>query len=265
MIFFKILLALIAAYVLLALVAFFFADTIAFPAPKPSYEMDKSRNYFHIPMPSGEKISVLWFENPNAKQTILYSHGNGEDLGEIRPFLEHLQSAGFNVMAYDYPGYGQSEGKAGADKVYPCAETVWNFLVQEKRIDPSDIAVWGYSMGSSAATWLAAEKNPRALILVGGFASALHALLPVNIFPWEMLNNERLLKNVTCPVMIVHGKKDLVVPFRNAKRLYAAANEPKKLFTIDQAGHFDIPDYAPQVFYTGILDFIRTLNFPGSE
>lgn len=258
----KIFLLILGAYALLCLFAYLFADRIAFPAPKPSYSFDPKRGYVMLKTSDGENICALWLENPKAENTILYSHGNGEDIGEIRPFLEVLRQSGFNVLAYDYCGYGQSGGRPGAAKVYPSAEAAWNHLVIDRKISPSNIAVWGYSMGSSAATWLAASKNPRALVIVGGFASAFHAVLPANILPWEMLNNERLIKGAACPVMIIHGTKDRVVPFRNAKRLISAANEPKRLYEIENAGHYNIPELAEKIFYEGTKAFVETLKFP---
>ena len=262
---FKITACAAAFYAAICLFAYFFADRIAFPAPRPSYAFRPDEGFVFLDTAEGDRICALGLENPVAKHTILYSHGNGEDLGEIRPRLEEIRDMGFSVLAYDYLGYGQSGGKMGAAKVYPCAEAAWKFLTEEKRISPENIAVWGYSMGSAASTWLAAEKKPRALVLVGGFASAIRAVLPVNILPWDMLDNERAIGNAECPAMILHGTKDRVVPFRNAKRLEAAAKGPKKLFAIRGAGHYDVAESAPGLYYGGIKGFIETLQFPEGE
>lgn len=249
-------------YFILIIAAYFLADKIAFPTPKPSYEL--SEKYRMIDAPNGGKICTVFLKNPNAKYTVLFSHGNGEDLGEIAPKLENLYNLGFSVFAYDYFGYGQSSLKSSAKNIEICAETAWRHLVKTESVPVENIIVFGYSMGSAPSAYLASKHNPRALILMGGFASAFQTQLPLNIFPWEMLNNAQKIRNLRCPILIFHGTKDAIVRYHNAEILYESAPCPKYLISIKDAGHYNIPSSAPEAFYRGIKNFANTLD-PNAE
>lgn len=261
MIFLKIFFILGAAYLSILFIAYFFADKIAFPAPKASYSFSFSKDLVSFQTASGEKLCGLWLPNEDAQYTILYSHGNGEDLGEIADTLYKLKAQGFSVLGYDYCGYGQSEGAPSSAMIPLCADAAWDFLAKEKNIASENIVIYGYSMGSAASSYLAANKNPRALVLLCGFAKAICAILPVDVLPWDFLNNEKFISQIKCPVLIVHGNKDVVVNVRNAKRLHAAANSKKYMAIVDGAGHYNIPKLAPKIYYHGIRDFINSLEF----
>lgn len=254
----KIAIGLISFYLLLNLIAYFFANKIAFPAPKASYTL--SKNYTLIDAPNGGKICTVFLKNPNAKYTIFFSHGNGEDLGEIAPKLENLYKLGFSVFAYDYFGYGQSTLKSSAQNIEISAQTAWQYLTQTKNISESDIVVFGYSMGSAPSTYLAQNYKPRTLILMGGFASAFQTQIPKNIFMWDMLNNAQKIKSVTCPILIFHGTKDGIVRYHNGKILYENAPKNTYFVSIKGAGHYNIPSLAPDAFFDGVKNFVNTLD-----
>ncbi len=258
--------ALAAVYLLAYLVLRAMGERIAFPAPRASYVFKPDEGFVWLKAAGGVRLAALWLPCAEAQYTLLYSHGNGEDLGEIRPRLEEFCKRGFNVLAYEYPGYGRSEGRPSVDGLYAAADAAWEYLTWEKGVLPNDIAVMGYSMGGAAACHLASTYRPRALILMGAFATALHAIVPKNIFPWvRMLDNERRIARAHCPVYMLHGTRDRVVPFRNGKRLYAAAGQPKYFARVRGAGHYSIPDKAPDRYWDGITHFIRTLQAEDSD
>ena len=109
-------LLLLALYFGLFLFAYFLSDSMIF-LPHPSSYKD-STEILKITTASGKKISAVYLPNPAAKFTLLVSHGNAEDLGDDRYWLDNLRHAGFNVFAYDYEGYGTSEGRATEKSVY---------------------------------------------------------------------------------------------------------------------------------------------------
>ena len=255
-----------AVYVLLYAIVRIFGERIAFPAPKARYAFDASGGYVWLDTPEKIRLAGIWLPFEGADYTLLYSHGNGEDIGEIRERLESFRKLGFNVFCYDYPGYGRSEGKPSESGLYMAAESAWNYLTLQRGIAPKNIAVLGYSMGSAAACYLASKHEVRALVVVGGFATALHAVLPRNIFPWvHMLDNEHRIGQVKCPVYLLHGTCDRIVPFRNGKRLYAAAKQPKYFARVHGAGHYSIPEKAPDRYWEGIARFVRTLEAEDSD
>ena len=109
-------LLLCALYFGLVLVGFFLSDSMIF-LPHPSSYND-SADILKITTAGGKKISALYLPNPSAEFTLLVSHGNAEDLGDDRYWLDGLRHAGFSVFAYDYEGYGTSEGKPSEKACY---------------------------------------------------------------------------------------------------------------------------------------------------
>jgi abhydrolase domain-containing protein 17 len=95
-------------YAGVCLYALFFADSKIFLPPPTSYQPSAELRQF---ISHGTPLTALYLPNPKAQYTILYNHGNAEDLGQIRPVLEDIRRSGFSVYAYDYRGYGTSAGK----------------------------------------------------------------------------------------------------------------------------------------------------------
>ncbi|MBR4597744.1 MAG: alpha/beta hydrolase [Opitutales bacterium] len=250
----------VLAYAALSLFAYLFADKIAFPAPKPSYNLKTDPRLKMLPTPLGAEICSIFLKNPEAQYTIIFSHGNGEDLIEIMPKLEHLHNLGFSVFAYDYFGYGQSGLKSSAKNIEACAQAAMEYLINEEKIPAKNIAIFGYSMGSAPSSFLAKKYNPRCLVLMCGFASAFQTQTPKNLLPWDMLNNAQKLKDVHCPVLIFHGTRDCIIRHFNSEILFESANAPKFFASIKGAGHYDVPNLAPEAFYLGVKNFINTLD-----
>jgi fermentation-respiration switch protein FrsA (DUF1100 family) len=170
----------------------------------------------------------------------LFSHGNAEDLGDDLEFLEGLQRAGFAVLAWDYRGYGASQGSSSEKTLYPDEQAVYDYLVRELKTPPERILVLGRSLGSVVAVDLAARQPVAGLILEGGLASGQRVLFPFPLFPFDRFRNLEKMGRVRCPVLIIHGTVDGVVPFRNGEALFRAAHEPKRHWWVENAGHNDL-------------------------
>ena len=108
-VFFIILISIALAYAALLVFARLFAEKIIFPAPSASYS--DSGDILHIPLPGGGEIAAVWIPSKGSDLCAIYSHGNGEDIGEIRPILSEYARRGISAFACDYPGYGLSTGK----------------------------------------------------------------------------------------------------------------------------------------------------------
>ncbi|MGE9268658.1 MAG: alpha/beta hydrolase, partial [Verrucomicrobiales bacterium] len=113
--------SLASIYLLLAAFAYFFADLIIFQPPPPSYGEDLNQLRF-IPDGRGGRIALIYDPPSPGQPTLLWSHGNAEDLGNIQPILNTLEDLGYGLLAYDYPGYGLSDGKPSEESVYRAAE-----------------------------------------------------------------------------------------------------------------------------------------------
>ncbi|MEO0375076.1 MAG: alpha/beta fold hydrolase, partial [Cyanobacteria bacterium P01_A01_bin.17] len=143
-------------YVLFAVGLYFFGDRLIFQPPPSSYQ--DTDEILKITAEDGQRLSALHLKNPEAKYTILYSHGNASDLGTIRFALEDIKQAGFSVFAYDYRGYGTNSGTPSEQGVYRDIEAAYDYLVDELALSPSQIIVQGQSVGGGPSTYLATQK-----------------------------------------------------------------------------------------------------------
>jgi abhydrolase domain-containing protein 17 len=241
----------VALYLGLGIYAYFFADSVIFQ-PQPSSFHDNG-SILKIAGPHGEKIAARFFKNVNAEFTILYSHGNAENTGELSPFFEELSNQGFNVLAYDYRGYGESDGKPSEQNAYEDSETAYNYLVNEQKILPEKIIIFGHSLGGAVAIDLASQKVCGGLIAESTFVTAFRVITRVQIYPFDKFQSINKIQNVKCPVLVIHGKKDSIIPFWHGEKLFETANEPKFSYWIGEADHNDIA-------FVGGKDYFATIK-----
>ena len=235
------------------MLAYFLADRIIFQ-PQPIIFPDGDAA-LKLSAPNGEKISARFYANPKAEFTILFSHGNAEDIAGASPFFEKLTDAGFNVLAYDYRGYGTSEGAPSEQNSYEDAEAAYDYLVNELKTPPEKIIVHGRSLGAAVSIDLASRKKCGALIAESAFVSAFRVLTRYTIFPFDKFQNLKKIKRVKCPALFIHGRKDEVIPFWHGEMLYSESNEPKHSLWLDEAGHNDVFSTGGPVYLQTIKDF----------
>jgi hypothetical protein len=208
----------------------------------------------------GQKITALYLPNPNARFTLLFSHGNAEDLGDVMFFLQKFHDAGFSVMAYDYRGYGTSSGKSTENGVYEDANAAYDYLTQQLHVPANQVIAMGRSLGCGAAIHLAARRPVAGLIVEAPFLSAFRVLTRVQLLPWDKFNNVRDIRQVHVPVLIIHGRADQIVPFWHGENLFQNANEPKTFLPIDGAGHNDIMLLAGKKYEAALREFATRLK-----
>jgi fermentation-respiration switch protein FrsA (DUF1100 family) len=230
--------AVVFVYASLLLFAYFFSDRIIFRAHRSSYE--DGPEILKIKTKDGAEISALYLLAPNSEFTILYSHGNSEDIGDIREFLEMFRDRGFSVLAYDYRGYGTSDSGASEKNAYEDIEAAYKYLVGKSGNSPDRIIAMGRSMGGAVAMHLACREKLAGLILEGSFVTAFRVITRVPLAPFDKFRNIDKIKKVQCPVLVIHGRDDKVVPFWHGEKLFKTANEPKYKFWVDGAGHNDL-------------------------
>ena len=225
-------------YVVVCAYAFFFSDRTIFQ-PQPSSYRDTSAI---IKLDSAEnvKISALYLPNPEASHTILYSHGNAEDLGDIQPILNKLQALGFAVFAYDYRGYGTSRGKPSERGTYEDINAAYEYLTRQLGIPPSRIIAYGRSVGGGPAIDLASRKPVAGLVVESTFVTAFRVMTRIPLLPFDKFVNIDKIRKVRCPVLVIHGTADRVIPFEHGQKLYETANEPKRFLRVEGAGHNDL-------------------------
>tara|TARA_B100000965_G_scaffold320581_1_gene281661 strand:- start:263 stop:1123 length:861 start_codon:yes stop_codon:yes gene_type:complete len=247
------------SYCALGIIGFFVSDVLIFPMPRPSYE--DTSEIFKIPVPELDiEISATYLESPGAQDTLLYSHGNGEDLGDIRGNLELYQRLGLNVLAYDYPGYGTSEGSSSEAATYLSAEAAYGWLTQQRGAKPKHIILYGRSLGSGPSVELAIHHPVGGLIIEGGFVSAFRVKTHWQLLPWDKFENLKKLPDVHCPILVIHGTLDRTVPFWHGEALYHEASSPKEHLWVEGAGHNDVIEVAGSSYEKAILDFVQLVN-----
>lgn len=236
---FRVVRVLVLVYLGSAALAFFFAEALIFQPPPATYTEEDG--IFSIPVGSNDRLAALYLPNPSAALTLLYSHGNGEDIGAIRNVLQELRDHGFAVLAYDYRGYGLSTGKPSEKSAFADIEAAYDYLVASLGVDPSDILVYGTSLGGGPSTYLAAHRRVGGLVLESTFVSAFRVRTVVPIFPFDRFPNLKHMSQIRCPVLVLHSRDDTVIPFWHGKKLFDAAKEPKFHYWTDNAGHLGIP------------------------
>lgn len=229
--------SLIFIYTFFCLYVFFVADSKIF-LPQPSSYSDTS-DILKLTTHDQIQLSAVYLQNPASKYTILYVHGNAEDLGDIQLILRQLRDIGFSVFAYDYRGYGTSQGQPSECTAYRDIETAYNYLIQQLTVPAQRIIAFGRSVGGGSVVDLAVRKPLAGLIVESSFTTAFRVVLPFPILPFDKFPNIHKIKRVTCPVLIMHGKADNVIPFQHGQKLFAAANEPKLSLWVERADHND--------------------------
>jgi len=247
------LLAPLVVYACVLAVVLIAADRMIF-LPRPPSSYADTPDIIKLQTEDGVTISALHLPNPDARFTILYSHGVAEDLGQLRPFFETYRDQGFALFAYDYHGYGTSAGRPSEKNVYRDAAAALRYLVDQAQVKPEHIIAHGRSVGAGAACYLAENEPIGALVLESAFVSAFRAVTHVRLAPFDKFENLQRLAAIRCPVLVIHGLNDDVVAPWHGKKLLAAAGAPKANLWVEGATHDDIPLVAGPKYWEAIGD-----------
>ncbi len=240
--------------------ALLFADALLFQPRTASYR-DGPR-LLKIAADDGTPLSAIHLVASGAARTVLYFHGNAEDLGDVLPHLEEFQRRGLSVLAFDYRGYGTTPGRPNERNVHADAIAVHRHLTGPLGVEPSAVVLYGRSLGGGPAVGLAVREPVGGLILDGAFTSAFRVVTSVALLPGDRFRNLDKIGSVRCPVLFLHGRRDRTVPFVHAERMFAATRSPKRALWIDEAGHNDLVEAAGERYWEAVLGFATS---PPSE
>ena len=238
------------------------ARKFVFIPPPRSYSREEEDRILKLETASGNSIFGSYCFMPGNKFTILYSHGNGEDLGRLLPFMEHVYlEQELNIFAYDYPGYGESWGTPSERGVYEAIETAYHYLVQKCRIPPGNIVLYGRGLGCGPTIELATKVAVNSVILENPFVSALRVLLPERDFFFDLFKNKEKINRMVQlpPVLFICGEEGSMIKPWHTEELFEEyqGEEKVKLNEIDKAVYLDTPGYE----YAGMVtEFIREMN-----
>ncbi len=194
------------------------------------------------------KINGWFLHAPQpSKGTVMYSHGNGGNLTFVRGVAQDLVKHGLDVFIYDYRGYGRSEGSIPSESDLNLdGDAAYDFLTKTRGIPAEKLAIYGLSLGTTVSTDVASRRPCGALVLeaplssASDMASKVIPFLPPSLH-WigkNKFESARKISSVKCPVLIAHGDADEIIPTEQGRKVFAAANEPKKLLIIPKGTHW---------------------------
>ena len=224
-----------------------------------------------VSFPAADGVSLHGWLVPGKKDwpLILFCHGNAGNISHRIDNLLLFHRLGVSVFIFDYREYGQSAGTASEEGTYQDVRGALRFL-QSRGWQPERMIYFGRSMGAAVALQLALEAPPAGLVLESPFPSISamgwhHYPVLYFLLGWifsASYDNLDKISRLHAPLLIFLGKKDLVVPEKMARKLFARANEPKAFHLIDGAGHNDTYVTGAEVYWNVWRNFLRQL-FPG--
>ncbi|GAB2289439.1 hypothetical protein Dimus_023748 [Dionaea muscipula] len=253
-----------------------------FPPNPPSYRVIKDETtgllllgpYPHrenvdilrIPTRKGTEIVAMYVRYPMASSTVLYSHGNAADIGQMYElFVELSIHLKVNLMGYDYSGYGRSSGKPTESNTYADIEAAYQCLQDVYGTKQDEIILYGQSVGSGPTLDLAARlPRLRAVALHSPILSGLRVMYPVKRTYWfDIYKNIDKISFVNCPVLVIHGTCDDVVDFSHGKQLWELCKNKYEPLWVIGGNHSDLELYPEYIKH--LKNFVSTVERPPSS
>jgi len=216
------------------------AKTFTYKYPFPFTEVN-------FDMEDGGSINALHFRVPNSRGVVFYIKGNSRSIKGWGKFAKDFVGKGFDFFILDYRGFGKSTGKRSEEILFSDLQQVYKWLSEEYTEDR--ILLYGRSLGSGLATRIASWNRPKLLVLDSPYYSFLYHIsryafiLPIRLLLRYHIRTDRFIKKVQCPVHIIHGRRDRLIPYRQSVMLKALAPDKITLHTIEGAGHNNLPEY----------------------
>jgi uncharacterized protein len=215
----------------------------------------------------GTRLHGWFFESQSGPEiaTVIFFHGNGGNIGNVDWVGRRFAKRGFDVLLFDYRGYGASDGVAANESdLYADGDAAVAFVRNEKGARPERIVLYGQSLGTAIVADVASRGPFGAVVLESGFSSA--SSVAASALPWlprwlhflgkNRFESARKLTNVKTPILITHGDPDHTIPTGESQMLFASANEPKKLLIFRGADH-NVFGSLGEPYLTQVEQFIR--------
>jgi fermentation-respiration switch protein FrsA (DUF1100 family) len=216
---------------------------------------------------AGESRLHGWlFKQQGAKKTVLLSHGNAGNLTHRTDLISLLLQSGASVFIYDYRGFGRSQGQASVDGCCDDATAAYDYLSKNLCVPSDQIVLYGESIGTGFTAQLSARRPSAGIILQSAFQSLPQiareklpymSIYPTCFFAFNNLNTMSILRKVHPPLLLIHGKKDEIIPYHNAQDLFHDADGIKDLVSLPNAGHNDITNNVNAELLSALSKFLR--------
>lgn len=214
-----------------------------------------------------------------AKGTVLHVHGNAANITGHLDFVRWIPESGFNVLTFDYRGYGRSEGRISREGSLLDAAAALEYLRLRDGLDPSRIVIFGQSIGGAISIAMMVDRpgQVRAIAVDSSF-TAYREIVSYHVrhnpallvlawwFPWTIPPGhdpiDAIARLSPTPILLMHGRADRIAPWPMAQRLYDAAGEPKDLWLIDEMDHMQVWFERPEEAHHRLLDFYGRVLTP---
>ncbi|MFK7832804.1 MAG: alpha/beta hydrolase [Winogradskyella sp.] len=227
---------------------YFFQEKLLFlPSTlEQNYQYEFNHNFEELFLETEENttINTLHFKVENPKGVILYFHGNAGDLSRWGTIAESFLDMKYDVLIMDYRTYGKSTGKLSEEGFYRDAQFCYDFLLNH--YSENQITLYGRSLGTGIAAYVASKNNPKQLILETPYYSILDVakgrfpILPVKQLLKYHFPTYQFLPKSNCPITIIHGTEDRIVPYESAEKLLELKLENLEFVTVEGGGHNDL-------------------------
>lgn len=212
-------------------------NRILFPAPPCLYTTAELPDLIWVPKSEKFSIPCIFLNSLlGSSKVLMYFHGNAEDLKSSFELVDMFRSVlSVNVIAIEYPGYGLYKGKCKESEILADAEIVFKFLIKDLKFNSKDILLFGRSIGTGPATFLARRNDVGCLLLMSAYTSikAVVRHLAGRIAQFmvkERFKNIDNMPHIRCPTFLVHGMKDSLVPYSQSQKLHELCGGPCALY-----------------------------------
>jgi uncharacterized protein len=259
--------AIIAAIVLYAGASYMRHNGMFFPERFPLGDWDRSAyavepRDVHFTTSDNVRLHGWIIRSPAPDAPLLvWFHGNGGNVTGRAPIAEELARRGISVLLFDWRGYGRSEGSPTESALLDDAKAAYQFATMQA--NPRNIVLYGESLGGPYAAYVAKSHHARCVLIENSFPSlralgnTLYFPLPAGWLAPRALLTTRWLNSAGLPVLVMHGRRDEVIPFRLGLELYDELRVPKEMFVSERAGHDQIPSTEGERYYETVTRFIR--------
>ena len=256
--------SLVFVYLVGAVLLYAFQENIIFlddELPKDyAFDFDTRFEEVDLKTEDGANLNAIHFKADSAKGLILYFHGNQGNLTRWGNIAEEFAALQYDVVVMDYRGYGKSRGPRSMEAMLNDAEEFYQYALKYFRED--QITLYGRSLGTGLASWLAGKHRPQRLILetpyysLAAVARRYYPIYPSQLALRYNFESFKYLKSASCPVFIFHGTEDEVVPYAQGKQLFESLPVGKgKLITIEEGQHKNLSGF--ESYWNSILSIFN--------
>ena len=240
-------------------------NLLYFPKENNYYGDKLTVNIEKVNITTDDNIDLLaWYHNKDIKKykTILFFHGNAGSLENRIHKINHFKDMNINFILLAWRGFSGNKGKPTEQGLYQDARSAVKWLINQG-VTEENIIIYGESLGTGVATEIAQNKNFAGVILESPFTSMIdlgkkhYPIFPVKLLLKDKYESEKKIKNLKSPLLVMHGKKDKIVPFYMGEKIFDMANNPKFNYFTEMDDHMMNYD---ENLINEIDLFIRTLN-----